>query len=235
MKFFIQDLYRQIEEIYSHMNKTHSLIVYHGQGMSNVEFENLQKYKGELLSFDNFLLTNIDRQVSFDFAMQSLNYSNRIAVLFKINIDPSISSKSFALIDNIDHLSQTNKQILFSLHTIFRIIDYKTGAVQANKVELVNWEDLTTDYDKHSKSFQVLMYAYILNNEMPFDTPVEAGIISFKNLKAGFLKFGLKEGPRSSKKDQRITQDTLNAFEVELKKLILEICNPETEFIQKLL
>ena len=46
-----------------------------------------------------------------------------------------------------------------------RIIDYKTGKVEINKVEIVNWDDITTDYTKYSKSFQVLTYAYMMNEK----------------------------------------------------------------------
>ena len=61
----------------------------------------------------------------------------------------------------------------------------------------------------------------------------EAGIISFKNLNVGFLKFGTKDKPRSQKKDQIITQESLEKYLVELKTLIREICDPEIPFIEK--
>jgi len=115
-----------------------------------------------------------------------------------------------------------------------RIIDYKTGKVERPKVEIVNWEDITTDYIKYSKSFQVLMYAYMLNKNSPFTHPTEAGIISFKNLNAGFLKFAKKDkSGNGAKKDSLITQDTLDSFYTELKSLILEINNPEMPFTEK--
>lgn len=115
-----------------------------------------------------------------------------------------------------------------------RIIDYKTGKVEQNKVEVVEWSDITGDYDKYSKPFQVLMYASLLNENQPLSTPVEAGIISFKNLQAGFLKFSKKDGEgRKATKDSDITQETLSAFKKELKKLILEICNPAISFKEK--
>ncbi|WP_246124808.1 PD-(D/E)XK nuclease family protein [Algibacter pacificus] len=117
---------------------------------------------------------------------------------------------------------------------VTRIVDYKTGRVDSGKVEIVNWEDLTTDYTKYSKSFQVLTYAYmmLLSNEITL--PVEAGIISFKNLKAGFLKFSKKDkSGNGAKKDSLITQDTLDNFYIELKTLILEICNPNIPFTEK--
>ena len=64
--------------------------------------------------------------------------------------------------------------------------------------------------------------------------PVEAGIISFKNLSKGFLKFSKKDKQGSyAKKDSLITQETVDNFSMELKRLILEICNPKIPFIEK--
>ncbi len=116
---------------------------------------------------------------------------------------------------------------------ITRIIDYKTGKVTQNQVEIVDWKDITTDYKKYSKSFQVLTYAYMLNNTKPLNSPMEAGVVSFKNLNSGFLKFMKKEQVRGGKKDSLITQDTLDSFYIELKKVIMEICNPNIDFIEK--
>ncbi|MBZ9629608.1 PD-(D/E)XK nuclease family protein [Salegentibacter sp. LM13S] len=114
-----------------------------------------------------------------------------------------------------------------------RIIDYKTGKVTQDKIEIVNWEDLTSDYDKYSKSFQVLAYTKMMQDQNSLDLPTEAGIISFKNLKSGFLKFGKKDKPRTKNKETAINKDILDAFEVELKKLIIEICDPEIPFKEK--
>ncbi|GAA4801413.1 PD-(D/E)XK nuclease family protein [Litoribaculum gwangyangense] len=114
-----------------------------------------------------------------------------------------------------------------------RIIDYKTGSVQQNQVEIVNWEDLNTDYKKYSKSFQVLCYALMMVQSKTIHLPIEAGIISFKNLSSGFLKFSKKESAFNRNKNFLITQETIENFSEELKKLILEICNPNIDFIEK--
>ncbi|WP_452220130.1 PD-(D/E)XK nuclease family protein [Lacinutrix salivirga] len=114
-----------------------------------------------------------------------------------------------------------------------RIIDYKTGKVEQRNLEITHWDAIADDYKKYSKSFQVLAYAYILNKKTPFEAPVEAGVISFKNLNSGFIKFAKKEETNPRNKSTLITNDILNAFEIELKKLILEICNPEIDFIEK--
>lgn len=115
---------------------------------------------------------------------------------------------------------------------ITRIIDYKSGKVDSAKVQITNWNDLTTDYDKYSKSFQVLTYAYLMHAKKPFTEPVEAGIISFKNLRAGFLKFGKKD-VGSRHKTEVITEETLANYQEQLKQLILEICNIEFPFTEK--
>ena len=114
-----------------------------------------------------------------------------------------------------------------------RIIDYKTGKVEQNKVEIIDWEDITSDYTKYSKSFQILMYAYMMYKDNKITLPVEAGIVSFKNLKSGFLKFAKKESAYDKNKIVAISEETLEAFEKELKKLIFEICNPNIDFIEK--
>lgn len=116
---------------------------------------------------------------------------------------------------------------------ILRIIDYKTGNVQQNQVEIVNWEDITTDYKKYSKSFQILTYAYMMQQSQNITLPIEAGIISFKNLNSGFLKFTKKEAVYGKIKHTLITADTLADFENELKYLIIEICNQNISFTEK--
>ena len=62
---------------------------------------------------------------------------------------------------------------------------------------------------------------------------VEAGIISFKNMGSGFIKFATKEAPRSKAKNSLITSETLELFKIELKKLILEICTMDIPFTEK--
>ena len=40
------------------------IIVYRGQGMLHADFEKMKNSKGALLSFNNFLSTSVDRDVS---------------------------------------------------------------------------------------------------------------------------------------------------------------------------
>jgi len=73
----------------------------------------------------------------------------------------------------------------------------------------------------------------MMNAQKTFKQDVEAGIISFKNLSEGFLKFGKKETTNSRNKNTIIDVETLHNFETELKKLILEIYDPNIAFIEK--
>ena len=114
---------------------------------------------------------------------------------------------------------------------VIRIIDYKTGKVESKNVEIVDWLTLTNEYE-YSKAFQLLCYAYMYYSEHSI-SQIQAGIISFKNLNAGLLQFATKDKKGGRNKNTAITKETLNLFFTELKRLILEICNPQIPFTEK--
>jgi len=117
------------------------------------------------------------------------------------------------------------------LDGITRVIDYKTGKVGKGEVLLMDWEEITQDY-KYSKAMQVLCYGYMQYREHPILEGYQAGIISFKNLGEGFLKFGTKESIRS-KPNYEINNQVFDAYVLQLKKLILEIFDPTIPFTEK--
>ena len=71
---------------------------------------------------------------------------------------------------------------------VTRIIDYKTGKVNAADLKVLNFEEIQTV--KYSKAIQILLYAFLYsqNNSLKTKPSLQAGIISFKNLKGGLLK-----------------------------------------------
>jgi ATP-dependent helicase/nuclease subunit B len=123
----------------------------------------------------------------------------------------------------VDRLDRCNGQV--------RIIDYKSGNVQPKDVEIVDWQNLIEDY-KYSKAFQVLAYAYMYQKANIIE-PLEAGIVSFKNMNAGFMKFAKKEKAGNSPKETSISSEILIAFEKQLFLLIREICDPNIPLVGK--
>jgi hypothetical protein len=60
------------------------------------------------------------------------------------------------------------------------------------------------------------------------EKPLEAGIISFKNLKSGLLKVNFSSKSRGS--DYTVTEKKLEEFIEQIKYLLQEIYNPEVSF-----
>ena len=76
------------------------------------------------MSFNNFLSTSKIREVSLEYAEGTLSKTNTVGVLFQMCIDPSLSSTPFASIKGVSYFKE-EEEILFSMHTIFRIGDIK--------------------------------------------------------------------------------------------------------------
>lgn len=122
---------------------------------------------------------------------------------------------------NVDRIELRNGKI--------RIVDYKTGKVEKTNVILKSWNGLTQEL-KNDKIIQVLAYAFMYE-QLAGETPIEVGIISFKNLKSGFLSFGFKED-----KDLEITvsKAILNSYIEEIVLLLKEIFDLSIPFEEKI-
>ena len=122
---------------------------------------------------------------------------------------------------NVDRIELRNGKI--------RIIDYKTGKVEKTNVILKSWAGLTQEL-KNDKIIQVLAYAFMFENEAKGD-PIEVGIISFKNLKSGFLPFGFKE---EKELNLTVTKEILNSYVEEIVLLLNEIFDVNKPFEEKI-
>ena len=123
---------------------------------------------------------------------------------------------------NVDRIELRNGKI--------RIIDYKTGKVEKTNVILKSWNGLTQEL-KNDKIIQVLAYAFMFENEAK-GIPIEVGIISFKNLKSGFLPFGFKE---DKELNVTVTSEILKNYLEEIAVLLNEIFDVNLPFEEKII
>jgi tetratricopeptide (TPR) repeat protein len=126
MGFFIGDIHRHIEQLHKKQfaDSRKSFTVYRGQGMSKVDFEQLTKTKGGLMSFNNFLSTSKNREVSLYFARRALPNPDMVGILFVMAIDPAKSTTPFASITDVSYFKK-EEEVLFAMHTVFRIGEIK--------------------------------------------------------------------------------------------------------------
>ncbi len=175
-------------------------------GRNYLSLEVAKKYINNLLKNESDLISKgkqirileLEKKVSLEYQIDSLN--------FPINLK--------GYIDRIDEVDG-----------VLRIVDYKTGKVLSGDLKITDWNKLSADF-KFSKSFQVLMYAYLYAKSQNIDfekTDIKSGIISFKNLKAGFLSVNNKP----------IKTAEIDNFLQQLDNLILEIFDKNIPFIEK--
>ncbi|CAF5092999.1 unnamed protein product, partial [Rotaria sp. Silwood1] len=120
----IEKLYHEQQQ-QSSTKATEPFVVSRGQGLSVENFGKMKQTKGGLMSFNNFLSTSENHQVSLQYAREgtSIN-SNMVGILFIMTIDPAICSKSsipYVDVNKDGYFKDDESEILFTTHTIFRI------------------------------------------------------------------------------------------------------------------
>ena len=200
-----------------------------------VESETIKQFKeiykeGEIRKGKNLLAFEVAKQNVEQFLKmekKDVEAGVAIKILFlEHTLEGKIVDKSLPyeikIAGNVDRIELRDNKI--------RIIDYKTGKVEARTLKVDDFTELTSDI-KYEKIIQLLCYALMFENNLEYkDYPLEAGIISFKNMKAGFMPFGL--GKRNS--IHEITEETIVDFKVSVLGLIQEILNPEIPFEEKI-
>jgi len=132
---------------------------------------------------------------------------------------------SVVISGNIDRIEERNGRI--------RITDYKTGKIDKANVVLKTWDGLTTDI-KNDKIIQLLCYVFMYEPEAK-GMEIEAGIISFKNMKSGFMGFNFKDGyDKSAPVLEVVDAAVLEEFKSQLVLLINEILNAEIPFLEEI-
>lgn len=121
--FFIRDLHRDIKKSYlqTHHHQYSPINVYRSAKITPQQYQNLEQNNDGLLSFDDFVLTTLERSTALKFAQKLREDVHSVAILFKITIDPSKSSIPFIALNNLDYISDAESDIFLSMNTIFRI------------------------------------------------------------------------------------------------------------------
>ncbi|CAF1504905.1 unnamed protein product, partial [Adineta steineri] len=108
----------------------------------------MRTYQNGLLSFNSFLSTTNDRVLAFARVDSARDDCELIGVFFEIEINSSLSNVLFASLNDVSYYLNLEKQILFSMHTIFRIGEMKQIENRLWEVKLT----LTNDDDELLKS-----------------------------------------------------------------------------------
>ena len=186
---------------------------------------------GQFKSGKNLIILEIAKKYISDFVkieIESINKGDSIKIIgIEKNFNVKFQSEKFKeeinLKGQIDRIDNLNGKL--------RIIDYKTGKkIEKRELNLSNWENLEMDYDKIKSWFQILFYAYAYNITSNQNLPTEVGIISFKNLKSGLLKFNF--GTRFDNISV-INDDILKNYKILLENIIIEIMDSNINFVEK--
>ena len=191
-----------------------------------------QEYKeGEITKGKNLLAFEVAKRNVYNFlqvekkAITEDNDAVKV-LLLEESLSCEIQLESFdfpiKIAGKVDRIEERNG--------VIRIVDYKTGRVAAGSLKLNDIFALTPEI-ANEKIIQLLCYAMMFeNHELRKNLDITAGIISFKNMKNGFLPFGIGSGKDAN---TVITNEMLEDFKVIIKLLILEIFNPEIPFKEK--
>lgn len=202
--------------------------------IQNIEAYTLEKFievykEGEIKKGKNLIAFEVAKRNIYNFLQQEKQNLENGDELFILSLEKEHAAEithpnlpyPIRIAGKVDRIELRNNTI--------RIIDYKTGKVEAKKLKIATFEGLTLDL-ANDKIIQLLCYALMFQrSEWKGKYNVEVGIISFKNMKAGFLPFTFG-APRSKDVETVITPEFLELFTEELVILIQEILNPDVSF-----
>lgn len=190
----------------------------------------LRKFKeiykeGNITKGKNYLAFEVAKRNIFNFLKHERNcleQGEKIIVLeteanMHCFIDNNKLPYKVKISGKVDRIENRNGKI--------RIVDYKTGKVEARSLKISSFDGLTTD-STNDKVIQLLCYALMYQEKcsLPIEG-IEVGIISFKNLKNGFLPFKLED-------NVKIDSELLTNFTDELVVLIHEILSGSKNIVE---
>jgi hypothetical protein len=198
------------------------------------EAEVLNQFKliykeGEIQKGRNLLVFEVAKRTIFNFLnveLKGINNGDEIKILhlenrFERTFEHPHLPFPVVIGGSVDRIEERNGRI--------RIIDYKTGKVEQTTVTLKTWNDLTAEV-KNEKIIQILAYAFMFEN-LANGKEMEVGIVSFKNLKNGFLPFKFKNGKEET---TVVNAEILENYLSELVILLKEILDVNVPFEERM-
>jgi hypothetical protein len=126
----------------------------------------------------------------------------------------NLNNNNIKLRGTIDRMDDWNNTI--------RIVDYKTGSVDQNKLKVSNIEDVFEEAD-YDKAFQLLFYTLLFHKNYPSSKQkIEAGILSLRKISDGLYSINHEKEP----------EELMIDFEHHLTKLISSLLDANTPFSQ---
>ena len=208
--------------------------------ISKIDAEVLNQFKkvykeGEIKKGRNLLAFEVAKRNVLNFMkleLQNLENGDEIQIIaLEADLSRTLEHESLPfpikIAGKVDRIEWRSKK---GESSKIRIIDYKTGKVEQKNVTLKDWNGLTEDI-KNEKIIQVLAYAFMYE-EQAKGQEMQAGIISFKNLKSGFLPFQFK--PNKEVLDT-ISPEIMENYLAQIVILIKEILNVDIPFEEKII
>lgn len=202
--------------------------------IKNIDEEVLKQFKleykeGEIKKGRNLLAFEVAKRNVFNFLkveLESIQNGDQIQIIalekrLERELNHSKLPYPIKIGGSVDRIENRNGKI--------RIIDYKTGNVTKANVTLKSWNGLTEDI-KNDKIIQILAYAFMYE-EHAKGLEIEAGIISFKNMKGGFLPFGFGKGKEAI---EVVSPEIMENYIEEMLVLLNEILNKDIAFEEKI-
>jgi hypothetical protein len=166
----------------------------------------------ELISQEADMLRSGENQAS---SLQLLSVEETLRQSIPVNVsgrDMEINIKG--KVDRIDRLDG-----------VTRIIDYKSGLVNATELRIKSWDKLEEDPGM-SKAFQLLLYAWLYYKIHGISgNGLLTGNISLRSISSGFMAVRLPD-------DVPLNEDSMNTFGETLKVLLEKIMDPAIPFDQ---
>ena len=202
----LKNAFERIDEALLHaINTLEHQVEFYERGMNYVYKSIAQKVIEKIISVDLAL-------VKKGSALEIIDVERKIEdINFVINPESGDQVTFMGYIDRLDRLDG-----------VIRVIDYKTGKAKKLKLDFKKDEDIEglLMKDDYKQAIQLAIYLYYINHFSEFKgKEVQAGIWSFGEANKGIVPLEIENG------------DADTAM-VSIKNIILEILNPELQFIE---